>query len=104
MSKRFLIPFLFAFFSGAAMAQGQDQSPSFDEADTDRSGDLSQQEVDAVAAYLVGIDFVSLDQNGDGTVSQDEYEAATSGASGAGSSGSMGGGSSGSTDFGTENP
>lgn len=84
MSKRFIVPFLFAFFSGAATAQ-QDSAPSFDEADTDKSGDLSQQEVDAVAVSVVGIDYVSLDQNGDGIVSRDEYEAAVSGASGAGS-------------------
>ena len=106
MNKRFIVPFLFAFFSGASLAQ-QDSTPSFDDADTDRSGDLSQQEVDAVAVQVVGIDFVSLDQNGDGTVSRDEYESAVSGASGAGSSGSgMGGSSSGSSgsDFGTDNP
>ena len=97
MKKRFLIPFLFAFFSGAALAQ---QAQSFDELDANADGSLSEDEVSAV----VGLDFASADMDGDGSLSRDEYDSATGGASTEGDAGIEGGEGGASTDFGTESP
>ena len=91
--KRFLVPFLFAFFSGAALAQTQ----SFDDLDANADGSLSEDEVSAVA----GLDFASADVDANGSLSRDEYDSATGGASTGGDAGGEGGAS---TDFGTENP
>lgn len=59
--------------SGSVGGEGA-QLPSFSEADRDSSGSIEREEVDAVP----GIDFSSADLDGDGRLSETEYEAARS--------------------------
>ena len=74
MRKLFLAPFLLAFFSGAAIAQGS-SPPPFDQVDADGDGNVSQQELQD--ANVQGVDVTSADQDQDGVLGRDEYEQAT---------------------------
>lgn len=74
MKKIFLVPFVLAFFSGAAVAQGS--MPAFEEVDADGDGNVSQQELQD--AGVQGIDVQTADQDQDGVLGRDEYEQAKS--------------------------
>lgn len=55
---------------GAAMAQSL---PAFEEVDANGDGQISQQE----AAAIEGLDFATADTDQDGSLSMEEYNAAT---------------------------
>lgn len=73
MKKLLAIPFIFAFFSGAAIAQGS--MPSFEEVDADGDSNVSQQELQD--ANVQGVDVTTADQDQDGVLSKEEYEQAS---------------------------
>ena len=73
MKKLLAVPFIFAFFSGAAFAQ--DSMPSFEEVDADGDSNVSQQELQD--ANVQGVDVTTADQDQDGVLSKDEYEQAS---------------------------
>lgn len=58
----------------ASRAAAQPVLP-FDQADLDKSGELSTQE----AVLVPGLDLLAVDRDRDGTISQEEYEAWTRG-------------------------
>lgn len=60
--------------SGPVAAAGE-PALSFEEADLDKSGDLSTQE----AVLVPGLNLLVVDRNRDGTVSREEYQAWTRG-------------------------
>ena len=70
--KKLSIALLALGFTGAAMAQ---EAPSFEEADANADGMISQEE----AAAVEGLDFATADSNQDGSLDRSEYEAATGG-------------------------
>jgi len=70
--KKLSITLLALGFAGTAFAQ---DAPSFEEADVNQDGMISQEE----AAAIEGLDFATADTNQDGSLDRQEYEAATGG-------------------------
>ena len=68
MSKKTLAAIILAVFTGAAFAA----PPAFEDVDTNSDGMISPQE----ATVVEGLDFQTADANQDGSLDQDEYEAA----------------------------
>lgn len=70
--KKVLLPAaLLALASGFAWAQ----APSFEEVDANQDGMISSEE----AAMVEGLDISSADTDADGSLSMEEYQAATGG-------------------------
>lgn len=64
--KKF-VPLLALGFVGIALAQ----APAFEEVDADADAMISEEE----AAVVEGLDFATCDEDQDGALSQEEYEA-----------------------------
>ena len=69
MKKNILMAFILALASGLAFAA----APSFEEVDANADGAISQDE----ATVVEGLDFASADTDSNGTLSAEEYAAAT---------------------------
>jgi hypothetical protein len=70
MTKLTLRALVLVGFAGAAIAQSL---PAFEEVDANGDGQISRQE----AATIEGLDFASADTNQDGSLSMEEYSAAS---------------------------
>lgn len=98
--KKLLAVMIGCALSGAAMSAAQQ---TFQELDGDKNGQISRAEADAATAgSVVIIEFVNLDTNQDGSLSETEYMAAAS--SGSGSAGSTGTESGADSSSGTSSP
>ncbi len=69
MRGKVLLALVATAFAGSALAA----APAFEEVDADANGSISAEE----AASVEGLDFATADTNGDGSLSKEEYEAAT---------------------------
>lgn len=70
MLKKILMTLVAAGFASSLYA-----APAFEELDADKDGKLSKEEVQAAE----GLDIMTLDQDGDESVSVEEYQAAIKG-------------------------
>lgn len=75
--KRLLVSLAAIALAAPAMAQDAAQGATFAELDADQNGELSFQELTAVAPELTVEQFAAADVDANGALSEDEYTAFT---------------------------